>query len=289
MSTKPPLLRRRCPRRALTCAGLILGLALPPAARAHGDRDARLAAVSRKIAAAPRDAALYLARGELRRVRREWTQALSDYGRAAALDPRMTAVDLCRATLWLDAGLPGRARPLLERFLRTAPHHAAARLALARAHAETGRAGDAARELSRAIADDRDPRPELYLAHAALLEAGSGGREEALGALDRGVARLGSIVTLELAAVALELDLGRTDGALARIARIEAQSDRKEPWTLRRGEILERAGRCEDARRLYAAALARLAPSGAPERGPDAAAANVLETRLRALPSGEAR
>jgi predicted RNA polymerase sigma factor len=53
----------------------------------------------------------------------------------------------------------------------------------------------------------------------------------------------------------LEEERGRPDAALARIDLIAARADRKESWLLHRGEILERAGRLDEARSAYAAAL----------------------------------
>lgn len=266
-------------------AALILALSLPAALGAHAGADVRIAALSRQIAEAPRDARLYLARGELHRVRRAWSRAVSDYDRAAALAPRMAAVDLCRGTLWLQAGRPDRARLFLARFLRKEPEHSSARVLLARAQAGAGRSDVAARELSRAIDLDPQPRPEHYLELVKYLEEAGRRREEALAALDHGVARLGPVVTLELAAVDLELDLGRTEHALARIDLLAAQAQIKAPWTLRRGEILERSGRCQEARLLYAGALAAWDASPGPGRG--AAAVAALEHRLLGLPSAD--
>ena len=72
-----------------------------------------------------------------------------------------------------------------------------------------------------------------------------GGR--AIRGLDEGIAQLGPVVTLQLAAVDFEVELGRIDPALDRFDRIAARSARKESWQLRRAVILEQAGRSEEA------------------------------------------
>ena len=217
----------------LLCAGQIT---------AHVGSDIRVAALTERIAAAPRDPALYLARGEIHRVRRAWTHALADYDRAAALDPGNPAPDLCRGRMWLEAGKPGRAQASLARFLQRRPAHVAGRVLFARALAGTGAHLAAARQLAEAIRRDPNPVPEHYLERAAALAAaGPGHREEALRALDDGIAKLGPLVTLELAAIDLELAAGRKPAALRRLDRIAAQSERQEPWAARRAEILERA------------------------------------------------
>ena len=209
---------------------------------AHVGSDLRLAALNERIAAAPRDPALYLARGEIHRVRREWTRALADYDRAAGLDPGNSAADLCRGRMWLEAGQAGRARASLARFLQRRPAHVAGRVLFARALAATGAHLAAARQLAEAIRRDPNPVPEHYLERAAALAAaGPGHHEEALRALDDGIAKLGPLVTLELAAIDLELAAGNKPAALRRLDRIAAQSERQEPWASRRAEILERA------------------------------------------------
>jgi predicted negative regulator of RcsB-dependent stress response len=63
------------------------------------------------------------------------------------------------------------------------------------------------------------------------------------------------VITLQLYAIELETELGRHDAALARLTRIAAGANRQETWLVRRGEILESAGRTNEAQVAYAAAL----------------------------------
>ena len=62
-------------------------------------------------------------------------------------------------------------------------------------------------------------------------------------------------VTLEMAAVELEVDAKRYDQALARVNRLAARAAGKAPWLARRGAILARAGRTNEARTAYVSAL----------------------------------
>ena len=55
-----------------------------------------------------------------------------------------------------------------------------------------------------------------------------------------------------------ENEAGRTDDALARLAKIIDATPRKERWLLRRGELLEKASRTDAAREAFAAAHAAL-------------------------------
>ena len=91
------------------------------------------------------------------------------------------------------------------------------------------------------------PTPELYLQAAGALEA-AGRSAEAAVRLDAGLVRLGPAVSLELAAIDLDVRRGAVDSALARIDAAAGRSRRPERWIARRTQVLESAGRCEEAR-----------------------------------------
>jgi tetratricopeptide (TPR) repeat protein len=124
----------------------------------------------------------------------------------------------------------------------------------ARALAQLGRRQAAAADFTSALAVR--PQPDLYIERAKLLEGpGRGPLEQALRSLDEGLARLGPIVTLELASDrsrAAAEPLRRRAGAVGRHHR---PSTSQRPWLARRGAILERAERPEQARAAYRAAL----------------------------------
>ena len=60
---------------------------------------------------------------------------------------------------------------------------------------------------------------------------------------------------MQLSAIELELRRQNYDAALVRLDRVTSQSERKEAWLVRRGEILKLAGREEEARAAFNAAL----------------------------------
>jgi tetratricopeptide (TPR) repeat protein len=165
-------------------------------------------------------------------------------------------VDYHLARLRLDAGKPAEAETLLGQVLVRTPDHAPSLVERARAREALGRHLEAAADWERAIAVDTRIGPEHYLGlAAALVAAGPDHRARAIERLDQGLARLGEPVSLALRAIELEIDAGRTDAAVARIEKIAARSARKEPWLVRRAEILEQAGRSAEARQSYAEAL----------------------------------
>jgi predicted negative regulator of RcsB-dependent stress response len=103
---------------------------------------------------------------------------------------------------------------------------------------------------------------------------------DALRGLDEGIAVLGALPTLQLYAIELELTIGRTDSALARLDSVSVQqSHRPEAWLARRGEILEQGGRVDEARAATEKALAAIAALS--PRHHNTRATLELEARLR--------
>src|SRR5215210_2200183 len=106
-------------RTALTCALWALTL-LPLAARAHGDDELVLEALTAELARAP-DAETYLRRAELLRHLQQWSRAEADYIAAARLAPQLASVDFFRARAIMESGSPARARAFADRFVAASP------------------------------------------------------------------------------------------------------------------------------------------------------------------------
>ena len=115
----------------------------------------------------------------------------------------------------------------------------------------------------------------------AVRSCGPQSLDEALAGLDRGIERLGPLVSLEFHAIELELERKNFDGALARLDRVAPQYGRRETVLERRGEILTAAGRENEARQAFAEALAALETISPSRRATPAMA--QMETRLRAI------
>lgn len=249
--------------------------ALP--ARAHGDLDLQIRVVSEEIALAP-SAALYLKRGGLHHEHEDYPHALEDYDRAEQLDPALDALWFARGRTLLKFGRLAPARAALDTFLARVPYHAEAHLLRARALSGQREHAAAIRDFDRHLELVAEPLPECFLERAQALVA-LGDQTAALASLDAGLRRLGNLVTLQNAAIALELSLGRPDAALARVDRVLAGLDRKESWLVRRGEILEVAGRADEARHAYGDALSSIDRLPAHHR--ETKSMRDLQTRLR--------
>ncbi len=85
--------------------------------------DEHIVAITAKIKRDPKNASLYLQRGELYRLHRNWTRAAADYDRASRLQPTLTIVDLARGQMLFESGRFQRAKLVLDRFLRQQPRH----------------------------------------------------------------------------------------------------------------------------------------------------------------------
>jgi len=242
-------------RRSSTLGPALLAAFLATAANllAHGDLHERIDTLSRSIQASPTNAELFLQRGELHRLHAEPQLAIADFERALTLNPALDLAQLGIGRAYLDAGRPAQARPVLDTFLSRHPQHAEGRLVRARVLAAMGECRAAAADYTGAIGGGNAPLPEVYLERAAVL-AQAGLIDEAIAGLDEGLAHRRRSAPLALKAVDLEVGRNRYDAALARLEDQIERAPRKEFLLYRRGGILEKAGRFDEARAAYAAA-----------------------------------
>lgn len=261
--------------RNLIVVCLFFTLSALPAA-AHDDLVGQLHHVTELLEQQPRNAQLWLRRAELHRLNEEWDKAEGDYRRALQFDPSLEAAQLGRGLLLLESGHAFAAVAPLRQYLAKQPDDTRARGTLARALVQLGNPGEAAAQYDAALAEA--PDPDLISERARALAA-AGRMREALHTLDAEMIRLGPIPSLQLLAIELELQACDGDAALQRIAVAEASAPRKETWLVRRGDILRKLDREEEAREAYAEALDAL--NTLPPARRQTRAMRDLETRLR--------
>ncbi len=225
--------------------------AIAVSAHGHPGMEAALVRLNERIAREPADPQLYLERGELYADGRDWISAEANYLRAAELQPRLPGLKRAQGALALATGRIADAQRHCDQALALDPRDADALALRARASAAAGRRAAAHADLTAALNLAGVPRPELFLERAALASSPS----DAIRGLDDGLARLGSVLVLELRALELEESSGRLEAALVRLDRLAKASERPEPWLKRRGDDLFRLGRDHEARSAYAAAL----------------------------------
>jgi predicted Zn-dependent protease len=225
-------------------------------ARAQSVPDA-IAELGKRIAQEPNDATLYHRRGELQRAHGDYAAALADYDRAEQLDGKLDVVHLSRGRALLETSRPDQAVSELSKFIDGHAGHYQALLLRARAYTRLARHEDAERDFGAALVAMAAPSPDVYLERAQdLVKAGQ--REAALGVLDDAIRNVGQVISLEQAALDLELELGRTEAALARIEAMLARSSRREALLAKKAAVLDKAGKKAEARLAREDALAAI-------------------------------
>ncbi len=257
----------------------------------HGELDERIAALDARIERAPRDATLVLERAELHRLHRAWAATFRDLERCASLDAGLDGLALARARLfhdmeWYDSALRelGRHRGTEGDEVRELRAGVLDGLARERdgKHDGLARARDAARAWERFFEAAERPEPDHVVRwSAALVRRDGGDVDAALAALEQGMQRLGRVVALELAALALEERSGRIEAACARIDAARARAPRSSVWLVRKGELLARAGSAAPARAVLRSALDEL--EGRATRRDSALRRELAERAHRAL------
>jgi tetratricopeptide (TPR) repeat protein len=240
--------------KAFALAAILL-IALPQAVMAHGELLIRIAAITRQIQAATNNpATLYLQRGELHREHRDWQAAASDYDSAARFDPKLLALDRCRATMLADAGKLDEALALFNKAIDRSPSEGLLYLGRARVLANLGRCDAAITDFRHGINLLREPVPDCFR-ELAEIQVANAQTNSALQSLDDGIRKFGPILLLQAYALDLELRCGNNEAALTRLDTILPAAPRKEGWFARRGDILLALGRPGEARIAYEAAL----------------------------------
>jgi len=247
---------------------------------AHEGIHEQIEQVTKEIAGNPKDANLYLRRGELFRFHGEVKRALADYASAERLNPQLDAVDLCRGHLYYDRNEYTLAEKYFVRFLAKHPENVDGLLTRARLFAAMKKYQQAVQDYTEAIRLTAEPTPEFYIEKANALSAqGEAHRQQAIATLNEGVAKLGPIVTLQLPAIDLDVQAKNYDSALQRIDSLMAQSDRKESWLFRRGEILQKADRTAEAQAEFKKALSEI--ESLPSYLKETRATRELESEIR--------
>ncbi len=271
---------------ALTPALVVTLAAFAPSVGAHPDIAEKEAFVEKALQQSPEDPKLHLQRALIQRQQARWDEAAASYLRAATLGADRDLVDVSLAQVFLAAGWLKTAEMQVQQVLRRKPENTQALITRARVRRALGKPQDAAADFHNGV--DRLAHPEPGLVHEAMSAQLAAGRPEvALQIADEAMQKIGIVVSVQLPAIEIELELGRPEAALARIDTLLLQAPRHELWLAQRGEILEGAGRVAEARATYEHTLS-LIQERPPRRRSEKIAA--LELRLRAkLTQAEAR
>jgi tetratricopeptide (TPR) repeat protein len=265
----------------LTCL-LALAFIAPRPALAHADLLAAIERATRQIESDPKNASLYLWRGDLYRAHADWKEAETDYARVLLLKPDLIEVAFARGKLLFDTGRNAEAQTELDRFIGIRTNNVEALVTRAQVRARLGDSVGAVSDFDRALSQPSRPLPDYYLERAQLLSA-QGNFAVALAGLDDGLQRLGPVIALQLYAVELECTRKNYEVALSRLDAIVARSERKERWLVQKAEILAQAGRQSDAMAACGAAAAAI--ESLPPRQRETSAMRELRQRMNQISS----
>jgi len=253
------LLRRRC-------AGLVLVCGLAVAARGHGADPEKLEELAAALRRAPDDPALLVAQARLLVEHGDHGVARRNLDRVDALAPGAYPTDDVRGLLLFDEGDLSGAADLLDRAVLRAPAEIEPRLWRARVRRALGRRDAALEDYLAVWRATSRPTGDLTLEVAEALVAG-GRTADAAAVLQRGIASVGQVPSLLVRLIDLEVARGRPADALPWAEAMQSRSARPEPWMARRAELLELAGRADEARAAWTQLDAHLARLPNLERG----------------------
>ena len=236
---------------------LTLTLATRQTARAHGNAHERIEALTAEITKSPTNSALLFQRGELQLQHGEWLAALKDFEAARQLSPALPGLEHARARALAGARQLDEAGTILDRLVTASPTNAPLRLDRARVLGMRGRTTEAVAEFTLALPLVTAPDAAHFL-EPALLLAKANQLDAALAWLDRGLKTLGPNPELALPAIELLLQQNRFPDALARADAMLARQPRAASWLALRGDILQQAGRRDEAGRAFRECLAAL-------------------------------
>lgn len=224
---------------------------------AHGNVHERIHGLDHEIAHHPKDVTLLIKRGQLLLDEGHADDARDDFIKAHKLAPkRIEALyHLARAQLMLKQ--PDTALESANKFLQQVTNDAAKVRGLVLTGdilSASGKPLDAAEAYLRAINHSQEIKPDHVLYAANAFHA-AGKTDRAIEVLNDGIARLGSLHTLNDRVIELEIDQKRYEPALLRVDQMLATHQRVPFLLYKKGLILKALVRTSEAKQTLASAL----------------------------------
>lgn len=231
--------------RALILSALLVPMLLP----AHPDPSHTLEQLEEHLRETPGDQALLRQKADLLITTAHPKEAAPVVQELIKASPGHEENLLLEARLALAEGKREEAGLKAKSLVSKHPRYAFGWNLLSRIEHEAGNRDAAIEAKRRYLEFSRSPGPtEVMTCATWLRERGKpGDSEAALEILDRGLARLGCLSGLHYAAIVIELELGHHDSSLRRIDALTARYRPSVDLEMRRTEILEKAGRFQEA------------------------------------------
>ncbi len=206
--------------------------------------------ITLKLAQTPDDAALRFKLACAHQEHGEWTSSLAELERVERLAAGKFETGFVKGQSLATGGHWLSAKATLDEFLRSHVDHAGALAQRARVLMKLEQKAEALADFQKALVKADNPAAELFLETSSALVK-SGELEQAVLVLRRGIERLGFEPALLVPSLDLELAARHFDEALVRAKAMQKTAPRPEPWMLRRAEILQQAGRADDAKAAW--------------------------------------
>lgn len=227
--------------------------------------------MTRKLAVTPDDDALRFKLACAHQEHGEWKAALVECERVRRLNAARHDLGFIEGMALMEGGQFQAAKGVLDEFLAGKPDHAAALAQRGRVFLRLGNRAEAQKDFEKALQLKSDAPAAWWL------EAGQAGN--AVEVLRRALGAHSDDPELLTASLDAELKAGNTDEALKRIAGMQKRAPRPEPWMQRRAEVLQAAGRADEARAAWAALHTHLHALPNLERGTPLLAAVLAQTQ----------
>ena len=224
-----------------------------------------MTAIEARLAEQPDNGGLWYQRAVLEFEHTDWAAASHDLDRAETLAPGEFPVLWWQGKILDQQGKPREAKAALDAFLAKSPAHWAALASRARVETQLGMDRAALDDFHAALANHPDAEPDL-IQEAAQALASHGKTDESLRVLETGLARLGSIPSLQLKLIEIEVNAARFESALARLSQFQQSAPRPESWMEKRACVLAEAGRARESMLAWRSLLEHLKALPAAER-----------------------
>jgi Flp pilus assembly protein TadD len=226
-----------------------------------------------KIEVAPEDASLRFKLACAHQEHGEWKQALIECRQTRRLSKAKEAyeVGFIEGMALADAGLIEAAKDVLDAFLADNQAHAAAHAQRGKVLLKLGQPAEASKALETALQLNPNA-PSAWWLEAA--QAGN-----AVEVLRKALQAHADDPELLTASLDAESKAGNADEALRCVEALQRIAPRPEPWMARRAEVLQAAGRMNEAREAWAALHRHLMTLPNLERGTPLLAGVLAQTQ----------
>lgn len=233
---------------------ILIALLILPAASAvaHGPIHESIKRVTKKIKQEPKNASLYIERGQYYQVDENFDLALNDFLTARALDPEIKMIDYHCGKLFAEHKYPATAKRFADRFLGYNQEHVAGLMLRASIYVQLKQDSLAIIDYEKGINNTNTPKPEYFIdISKAFIAADSTNFKSALQWLEKGEEYLGFNITLKSYAYDLAMDRKQHAKAVEIVDTVLPKLNRKETWLYKKGMALESGNNHRIAKEVY--------------------------------------